>query len=228
MSQATKDFKFYIKDVQPSGSFEGMAAVYGNLDLGGDVIEPGAFTRTIKNGGGKVPLLWQHDQREPIGLGKLQDSKEGLMIHGQLVMESPVAQKALGLMKADVLTGLSIGYDTIVSEYDKANDIRKLKELKLWEVSLVTFPMNPKAQVTAVKASMEDMASLIETHMNEVTRGGTLSSATRNQLLHMHERISALLSADSANSDSGKALATQQLSDSDLHSLMTSLKESIQ
>jgi HK97 family phage prohead protease len=99
----TKDFKFFMKAVADTGSFEGMAAVYGNVDLGGDVIEPGAFTRTIKNSGGKVPLLWQHDQREPIGMGVLRDSKEGLMIQGKLVMESDVAQKALGLMKADVL-----------------------------------------------------------------------------------------------------------------------------
>jgi HK97 family phage prohead protease len=227
MSQATKDFKFYIKDVNPSGSFEGMAAVYGNLDLGGDVIEPGAFTRTIKNGGGKVPLLWQHDQREPIGLGKLQDSKEGLMIHGQLVMESPVAQKALGLMRADVLTGLSIGYDTIVSEYDKANDIRRLKELKLWEVSLVTFPMNPKAQVTSVKA-LEEIGSLIRAFTEEIKRGGKLSPDTKTeQFVQLHEKISALIASDSGD-HSDVSPATHQLSDSDLHSLMTSLKESIQ
>jgi HK97 family phage prohead protease len=218
----TKDFKFFMKAVADTGSFEGMAAVYGNVDLGGDVIEPGAFTRTIKNSGGKVPLLWQHDQREPIGMGVLRDSKEGLMIQGKLVMESDVAQKALGLMKADVLTGLSIGYDTVVSEYDKAKDVRKLKELKLYEVSLVTFPMNPRAQVSSVKQACDNFAEFLEQ-----IKSGEITRDVKSQLLIMRDQISALISSDSGNHFE-ESPAMQDASDSDLHSLMNSIKEFIQ
>jgi HK97 family phage prohead protease len=218
----TKDFKFFMKAVADTGSFEGMAAVYGNVDLGGDVIEPGAFTRTIKNSGGKVPLLWQHDQREPIGMGVLRDSKEGLMIQGKLVMESDVAQKALGLMKADVLTGLSIGYDTVVSEYDKAKDVRKLKELKLYEVSLVTFPMNPRAQVSSVKQACDNFAEFLEQ-----IKSGEITRDIKSQLLIMRDQISALISSDSGNHFE-ESPAMQDASDSDLHSLMNSIKEFIQ
>jgi HK97 family phage prohead protease len=53
-------------------------------------------------------------------------------------------------MKAGVVKGLSIGYDTIQATYD--GDIRHLTELKLWEISRVIFPMNESAQVSAVKA----------------------------------------------------------------------------
>jgi HK97 family phage prohead protease len=218
----TKDFKFFMKAVADTGSFEGMAAVYGNVDLGGDVIEAGAFTRTIKNSGGKVPLLWQHDQREPIGMGILRDSKEGLMIQGKLVMESDVAQKALGLMKADVLTGLSIGYDTVVSEYDKAKDVRKLKELKLYEVSLVTFPMNPRAQVSSVKQACDNFAEFLEQ-----IKSGEITRDIKSQLLIMRDQISALISSDSGNHFE-ESPATHDASDSDLHSLMNSIKEFIQ
>ncbi|HWR36379.1 MAG TPA: HK97 family phage prohead protease [Clostridia bacterium] len=224
MSRSTKDFKFYMKAVDDRGTFEGVAAVYGNVDLGGDVIESGAFTRTIKNNGGEVPILWQHDSHEPIGMGRLEDSKEGLLIHGDLVMESDVAKKAHGLMKAKVLKGLSIGYDTIVSEYDKANDIRKLKELKLWEVSLVTFPMNPKAQVTGVKGSIDELAAFLKQEMDEVKSGRRMNVATRDALKRAMDEISALMTADSDTDSAGKSLAKHNCSDSELHSLFDQFK----
>jgi uncharacterized protein len=225
---STRDFKFYVKDIQPkTGTFQGLGAVYGNVDLGGDIIEPGAFTRTIKNSGGKVPLLWQHDQHEPIGIAKLSDSKEGLVVNGQLVMESNVAQKAFALMKADVLTGLSIGFDTVVSEYNKEKDIRHLKELKLWEMSLVTFPMNTSARVTAVKSRLSDFASMVKAQIAEVKRGVVLTEDSREGFLRLQDQISALLETD-PDPDSVKALATQGISDSELHSLLNSIKEQVQ
>lgn len=199
----TKEFKFLLKKVADDGSFTGLAAVYGNTDLGGDIIMPGAFTKTI-NDKGEVPILWQHDSREPIGLGKLADSADGLLIDGMLVMGSPTAQKAYALMKAGVTKGLSIGYDTIVSEYDKENDIRRLKELRLWEVSVVTFPMNPKAQVIDVKCIAEDLsaaaadiqAKAFAMH-KELKAGRQLSAATvekiRNSMNQMQSAMSGLM-----------------------------------
>src|SRR5947209_6087057 len=106
-----KDFRFELKSLTAEGTFEGLAAVYGNVDLGGDVIEPGAFQKTLVDKGGEVPILYQHDSSEPIGLGKLSDSREGLVVKGDLVLESPVAAKAYALLKKGVLKGLSIGYD---------------------------------------------------------------------------------------------------------------------
>ena len=67
----------------------------------------------------------------------------------ELALESPVAQKAYGLLKKGVLKGLSIGYDDVKSRI--VEGVRRLSEMKLWEVSLVTFPMNPAAQVLGVK-----------------------------------------------------------------------------
>lgn len=168
----TRHAKFLLKSVDEKGTFEGLAAVYGNVDLGDDVIEPGAFTKTLKEKEGKVPVLYQHDSRQPVGMGFLEDSKEGLLIHGELVMEVPKAQESYALMKKEVLKGLSIGYDTVVSEYDRDTDIRRLKELRLWEVSLVTFPMNPEAQVTSVKKLEEfDLCELIKSLRGEIKAG---------------------------------------------------------
>lgn len=148
----TQDFPLEIKEIaREEGVFTGLASVYGNVDLGGDVVEPGAFTATLKARKSQVPVLWQHDTREPIGLGDLQDSKDGLIIRGRLTLASPVAQKAYALLKDGVLRGLSIGFETI--REDMRGSVRHLKELRLWEVSLVTFGMNEEALVSSVKAA---------------------------------------------------------------------------
>jgi uncharacterized protein len=155
-----KTFKLEIKEFGEQGTFIGLASVYGNKDLGGDVVEQGAFTKTISEKNGEVPILWQHDHREPIGIGRLSDSAEGLHIKGELTLESPVAQKAYALLKRGVLKGLSIGYDTVKDEVK--DKVRYLKELKLWEVSVVTFPMNELAGVRGIKdKDVEDARILL-------------------------------------------------------------------
>jgi HK97 family phage prohead protease len=128
--------------------FEGIAACYGNTDLQGDVIEPGAFSKTLREKG-EVPILWQHDTSEPIGMGKLSDSPAGLVIVGELALESPTAHKAYGLLKRRIVSGLSIGFDQVKSKV--VDGVRRISELRLWEVSLVTFGANERALVTAVK-----------------------------------------------------------------------------
>jgi HK97 family phage prohead protease len=142
-------YKFAVKSIDDSGIFEGLASVYSNVDLGGDIVAPGAFTRTLQAKGGEVPVLWAHDLRAPIGLGKLRDTAAGLNIQGQLVLSVGKAREAYDLIKAKVLRGLSIGYDVIRS--DMKDGARRLLELKLYEVSLVTLPMNELATVSSVK-----------------------------------------------------------------------------
>jgi HK97 family phage prohead protease len=143
-------FQQKIKSVDDAaGTFVGMAAVYGNVDLGGDVVDPGAFTRTLGTGK-SFPILWQHQPDQPIGSAKVTETREGLLVNGTLMLSDPTAQKAHTFLKAGVVKGLSIGYDAIQATYE--GDIRHLKELRLWEVSVVTFPMNPMAMVATVKA----------------------------------------------------------------------------
>jgi hypothetical protein len=147
----------HIKALQDDGSFEGSLAVYSNVDLGGDSILPGAFTKTLKDRGNEVPLLWQHNPDEPIGTLTLSDGPDALHVKGQLTLDTdangnyvvPTAIKAYVLIKAKVIKGLSIGFDTIKDSVE--NGVRQLKELRLWEGSIVTFPMNEAAGITAVK-----------------------------------------------------------------------------
>jgi HK97 family phage prohead protease len=144
-----RDFNLKIKSIDDAGTFVGMGAVYNNVDLGGDLIEPGAFTRTL-SAGKKFPVLWQHKTDEPIGFCQITDTRDGLQVNGTLELSDPTARKAFTFMKAGVIKGLSIGYDTIQASYD--GDVRHLTELKLWEISCVTFPMNESAVVTGVKS----------------------------------------------------------------------------
>ena len=102
-------------------------------------------------------LLWAHDTREgPIG--KWLDMREdatGLRVEGELFVDDiPRARQAHALLKGDALDGLSIGYKTVDSAVDRNTGVRTLKKVKLFEVSLVTFPMLDTARVSAVKTAM--------------------------------------------------------------------------
>jgi HK97 family phage prohead protease len=145
-----KSFKLELKSLNEKGTFTGMASVFGNVDLGGDIVEPGAFARSLQHKNGEVPILYQHDTRSPIGLGRVQETKAGLEITGELVMQISKAQEAYALMKRGVLKGLSIGFDVVRDTV--SNGIRHLHELKLYEVSVVTFPMNEMASISSVKS----------------------------------------------------------------------------
>ena len=145
--------KMAIKEIATDGSFEGVLAVYNNIDLGGDRILPGAFAKTIKERGNQVPMLWQHKSDRPIGMLTLIDDTDALRVRGQLLMDLPDAKNAYLLIKARVVKGLSIGFDTMKDAVEKG--VRQLLEIRLWEGSIVTFPMNEQALITSVKARKE-------------------------------------------------------------------------
>jgi HK97 family phage prohead protease len=148
--QGKQHLKMQVKALAKDGAFEGRVAVYNNVDLGGDLIEAGAFTKSIKEHGDEVPLLWQHDPKRPIGMLTLVDGPDALSVNGQLCMEVEDGKNAYLLIKANIVRGLSIGYDTVRDSVESG--VRRLKEIRLWEGSIVTFPMNAEAMVTAIKA----------------------------------------------------------------------------
>lgn len=136
---------------EPDGRFTGRASVFGNVDLGNDVVEPGAMTKTLQETP-VVPLLAFHDPAKPVGVSvELTQTGGELVLKGQLVMEVQAARELYALMAAGAVKGLSIGYQTIKRAYK--DGVRHLLEIKLVEISLVVFPMNPQATVTALKAA---------------------------------------------------------------------------
>ena len=152
----TQDFPLrQLKVLDDSGTFTGYASTYGGPpDLADDIIEPGAFAQSIASQGKGYPLLWSHNAAEPIGLAKVSDDPKGLFVNGSLLLADPQAARAHAHLKAGTIKGMSIGYDIPrgqgkVSYSD--DGVRTLKEIKLYEISLVAIPANPKAQVTSVK-----------------------------------------------------------------------------
>lgn len=147
-----------------SGSFEGYAAIFGNVDLGGDVIERGAFKEFVKGKNGRVKILNQHRQSDPIGTAEVSQDGKGLFFQGQLILEAASGRSAYALMKGGALDGMSIGYDVLEGGAKiLESGIRQLTALKLWEISPVTFGMNPLAGIETVKGA-RDLEDLLKNH----------------------------------------------------------------
>ncbi len=142
-----------FKFTSGTGSFEGYAAVFGNVDQGGDVIEPGAFKEFVKTRDGRVLILWQHDTQQPIGKAEVTQDARGLHVRGNLALDDATAAKAYSLMKNGLLDSMSIGYTILPGGEQAMNSgARLLTGLKLYEVSVVTFGMNEQARVDSVKS----------------------------------------------------------------------------
>jgi len=143
-------------DDENKGQFEGYASVFGNKDLGNDVVVAGAFRKSIRaKGARKIKMLFQHDTKEPIGVyTQIKEDGNGLFVKGQLAMNTQKGREVYELMKMGAIDGLSVGYrvDAKGYHYDERGKKRMLKEVDLMEISAVTFPMNPKARVNSVKA----------------------------------------------------------------------------
>lgn len=157
----TKDFALQVKDLSDDGTFEGYGSMFGNIDSYGEVVEPGAFARSLaKHNKEKTKplMLWQHNSDEPIGVWEdLQEDEKGLRGRGRLLTGIRRADEAYIMLKAGAVQGLSIGYREVRAEPD--GTIRRLRELDLREISIVSFPANRQARIQSVKSErMEEFA----------------------------------------------------------------------
>lgn len=164
-----KSFKFELESADESGEFSGYAAVFGNKDSGGDIIEKGAFSKTIREDFDRIKILSQHTDCElPIGKPlELREDDKGLFIRGK-ISDTAKGRDIQTLMKDGVLNELSIGYDAVEFDYDIGQGVRRLKEIKLWEVSIVTWAMNDQAKIDEVKSLVEGLRTEVKT--GKITR----------------------------------------------------------
>lgn len=165
-------FAFSMKTMADEGTFEGYASTFGNVDLGGDVVERGAFTETLKKTAGKVPVLMAHNSGQIVGFGlEAAEDDHGLRVVGQFTLDSDAGRNAAAIArhahKVGHKLGLSIGYRTRKNgaEWDEQAGIRRLKALDLFEYSLAAVPMNPRARVSRVKSVREAEHALRELGM---------------------------------------------------------------
>jgi HK97 family phage prohead protease len=136
-----------------SRTIEGFGSIFGNVDGHNDVVLQGAFAKSIRKR--KPAMLWQHKSDMPIGVWEVvKETPEGLYLKGR-ILDTQLGNDAYTLAKEGAISGLSIGFSTKQYEIDSKANIRKLKEVDLYEVSLVTFPANEKATITSVKTAPE-------------------------------------------------------------------------
>jgi HK97 family phage prohead protease len=181
--------------VDETDVIEGYAAVYDMVDNGNDIVAQGAFAKSLAMGR-KTRLLWQHQTDSVLGpVLELSEDAHGLRFKGHILSELPLGREALVLLKAKAIDGLSIGYRVVKAT--ERNGRRVILQADLWEVSVVTFPMNEAATVDSVKAAdmtNRDMERLL-------TRDAGLSRSVARRLM------AGGLDAVKAQRDAGDGMA---------------------
>lgn len=200
------ELKFAQGDNVKAGTFSGYGARFGNVDSYGDVIEKGAFKATLREWKKRdrlPPMLLQHggfigpaEDGIPVGIWtKMEEDDEGLVVEGELFgLDTDKGTYIYEGLKAGALDGLSIGYIAREVAYGKKPDEpkRMLKKIDLKEVSIVTFPANDAARVSAAK-SIEDFLTLsdAEDYLRDAC------GFSRKQAVAFVSRIKSLSPSDS-------------------------------
>ena len=134
--------------IDAEGRFSGYASVFNRRDAGGDIVMPGAFAQTLSRRRSPVRLLFQHDPKEPVGTWEsVAEDSFGLHVAGRLVPGVPRADALKRLIENRALDGLSIGFRTVRAT--RETGARKLWQLELYEISIVTFPMMEDARIAS-------------------------------------------------------------------------------
>lgn len=161
------------------GIVEGYAAAFDNVDFGDDVIHKGAFAKTIREKKGKWPILADHDPTKQIGVNlEASEDDRGLKIKEEINLEISLGKERYSLVKQSLRhgldAGLSIGYGAVRFDFSEQDEkvVRNLKELKMFEHSHVTFPMNDQAFTTEAKnwatATTEDKAGKLVAYAKNI------------------------------------------------------------
>jgi HK97 family phage prohead protease len=143
--------KFVTDD---AGTVSALAWPFGKADRIGDTIEKGAFRKARF----PIPLLFAHDQREPLGSWTAGEEKaNGFYLTGKMLVDDVVrAREVRALVKAGAVKGVSIGFRTLKSR--RGPEGRIITDLELLEASIVAIPMHPGARVTSAKTGVKAYA----------------------------------------------------------------------
>ncbi len=135
--------------IDENGRFAGYAALFNKLDQGGDIIKPGAFKKSLsEKNANQIKLLFQHDPKEPIGVWEeIFEDGVGLWAQGRLLPGIERSDALRRLINGGAIDGLSIGFRAQIAKKDRLSGHRHLYQVKLWEISIVTFPMMEGARI---------------------------------------------------------------------------------
>lgn len=182
------------------GQFTAYASVFGNVDMYGDVVQPGAFTRTLSEWGEKgapIPLLFGHRTDDPdFNIGEVLSAEEddhGLKVTAQLDLDAPKAVSTYRLLKGRRINQMSFAYD--VADGSPEDDGFHLNDLDLYEISVVPIGANTETEVLAVK-----------THASALAKAGrVLSTKNEAALRAARDSIDSVLASLGEPEEDGKA-----------------------
>jgi len=143
------------------GIFEGYASVFNVVDTYGSSIQRGAFSKTLRERGDKIKVLWNHEEDDPIGKPlEMREDDHGLYVRAQLTRGVQKADEALLLMKDGVINTLSIGFNVPRGKESIVDGVRQIHEVKLYEFSPVVFESNDQATINSVRS--QDFKKTVE------------------------------------------------------------------
>ena len=179
---------FEGKEFEPeSRKISGYAAIFNNKDKASDILLKGCFSKSIEERGpqstanDKIILLWQHDQREPLGrITELKEDDRGLYFEA-VIDEIELGDRAIKQLESGTLNQFSIGYNYVWEnvEYDSERDAYIVKEVKLHEISVVSIGCNGLTEYLGLKSD-EDFDRAYKELANEITEA-TKHMSTKKQ-----------------------------------------------
>lgn len=161
-----KKLGFQLKELDITGRTIEAIVSTSDLDGGNDIIMPGAFAETLRDDSKRVKMLWQHMSHKPIGKPlEMRETSQGLYVKG-LVSRIQLGEDYLTLASEGIVDEFSIGYS--VKDFEIEGEIRKIKSLKLWEFSPVTWGMNENTVLLGIKSMAHAQPKQIEEALRDV------------------------------------------------------------
>ena len=189
MNHSTISVSLELKSIGPR-HFEGYGSIYGNVDLGGDIVVPGAFNKSLgeHKSQGTMPLMfWMHDPAQVPGVwSEMSEDGTGLYVKGE-ILDTALGRDVRTLLEKKAVRGLSIGYRPVETDWDRKGN-RLLKTLDLNEVSIVSMAMNPLARIEAMKARLSAQGEYVPTE-REVEQRLRAAGFSKSVCRHMTARL---------------------------------------
>jgi HK97 family phage prohead protease len=185
-----------------AGEFSALVSVFGNIDTYGDVVMPGAFERTLKEwsaSGYPIPVYWGHNLSDPdYNIGQVVEAAEtdrGLQVRARLDLDTPKGQQVHRLLKGGRVKEFSFGYSVRDAGWGEKDgqDVYELRDLSLFEVSVVPVGANPETELQTVKSLGERTARAGERAVAAFKAGRVISAKNETALREARDQLAAAI-----------------------------------
>ena len=206
----TIELKAGPQDGLDEGQFVAYASVFGNIDSYGDIVTKGAFANDLarwEKSGNPIPLLFGHNMSDPdYNIGsviKAEEDNVGLKVTAQLDLENPKAKQVYRMLKGRRINQMSFAYDVVDGSTEKVDgqDVYEIRDMKLYEVSVVTVGANQETEILSVK----QLPTVADRLLAEFKAGRVLSAKNESELRSAHEALGRVLSVLDNTPDDQKA-----------------------